>query len=425
MQKCIDKLKNKITFISHPLQHLHSVTISVGFRVGSLFENETNSGITHLLEHLHFRRLYDLSQEELYFKMQKMGSEIVGKTYNDLLTFEITIVPDFFYEAFDLIFRHYMNTVWSKLEFESELNLVIKEIENKEKTYREWIDESYFENTAYSQPIMGDIVTLKNMKLEDVYQWQAKYIVPANSCVVITGHMNNEMLSYAQGKLESLQNKGNSISPCVCFPKNFGHRKLQSDCCVVPIDDINSDVTIFCDVDSDLDYETVRLLSSILGEGCGSKLGVELREKFAFTYDINTELISFNGFNRLSISFMVSNSDFSDCMMAAFKTIASTKCFISDTEFASSFTFFTKNQVMDLDNTVALNQNYMFSDFTLNDIISDPLQREEKYESITKEDLMACARELFRSCNFSFLIETAISEGDIIDILRKSLSVLI
>lgn len=425
MQKRIKKLKNKIIFISHPLQHLHSVTISVGFRVGSLFEDETNSGITHLLEHLHFRRLYDLSQEELYFKMQKLGAEIIGKTYNDLLTFEITIVPDFFNEAFDLIFRHYLNTVWSKSEFEGELNLVIKEIENKEKTYREWLDESYFEDTAYSQAIIGDIVTLKNMTLEDIYQWQVKYLVSANSCVVITGNVNNEMLSYAQGRLESLQDNGNSISPCVCLPKNFGHRNLESDCCIVPVDDINSDVTIFCDIDSDLDYETVRLLSSILGEGCGSKLGVELREKFAFTYDINTELISYNGFCRMSVSFMVSNSDFSECMIAAIKTIASTKYFISDTEFDSSFTFFTKNQVMDLDDTVDLNHNYMFSDFILNDKISEPLRRKEKYESITKEDLMICARKLFRSSNLSFLVETAIPEDEIMDVFRKSLSLLV
>lgn len=54
MEKKLVKLKNGITFISQKLDNVHSVTISVNFKVGSLYEDQINNGITHLIEHLFF-----------------------------------------------------------------------------------------------------------------------------------------------------------------------------------------------------------------------------------------------------------------------------------------------------------------------------------------------------------------------------------
>lgn len=425
MNKKVTKLENGIIFISHQLCHLHSVTISVSFRVGSLYESDTNSGITHLLEHLHFRRLYDLSQDELYFKMQILGAEIVGKTYNDLLSFEITVVSDFFTEAFDLMFRYFMDSTWTKTEFNDELGLVVKQIENKSQTYREWLDETYFHDTAYSQPIMGNIETLRKISIQDIHLWKKKYLVPANSCVVITGCADNDMLNYAKSKLENLSSIGDACKSVICFPKNFSQRNLKHDCFVTPCDELTSDVTLFFDVPINLDYEIVRLLSSILGEGCGSKLGIELREKSAFTDDVYTELVPFYGFNRLSISFDVNNSDFYESIKAALDVIHSLKCGISNEEILTSLTFFTNNQLMDLDDPIGLNRNYIISDFVLGHKISDPLNRKRKYEEIDKARLLECAQELFVSDNLSFLIETSIPENDVISILEKTISELL
>lgn len=339
MSKNIEKLNNGIILISHQLCHLHSVTISVGFRVGSIYESDENRGITHLLEHLHFRHLSDLTQDDLYFKMQILGAEILGKTYHDLLTFEITVVPDFFTEAFDLMFRHFMDLNCTEEEFNEELNLVVKQIENKNQSYREWLDENYFHDTVYSLPIMGDIETVREISLDGVHQWSKKHLIPENSCVVITGCADNDMLNYAKSKLEGLSSVGEACKPVECFPENFSQRNLKDDCIVIPGEEDISDVTLFFDVPKNLDFECVRLLSSILGEGCGSKLGIALREKSAFTDEVYTELISFYGFHRLSISFDVNNSDFDECIKEALQVIHSLKSDISNQDILTSLTF--------------------------------------------------------------------------------------
>lgn len=423
MSKNVENLKNGMVLISHQLCHLHSVTISIGFRVGSLYESDTNGGITHLLEHLHFRHLYDLNQNELYFKMQLLGAEVVGKTFKDLLSFEITVVPDFFTDAFDLMFRFFMNSNWTKEEFSDEINVVVKQIENKTQTYREWLDEVYFHDTYYSRPTMGNIKTLRKISIKEVRQWNRKYLVPENSCVVITGCADYDMLNYAKSRLQSLSPSGYTHKPVICFPKNFCRRNLENDCIIISSDEVISDVTLFFDVSANLDYETVRLLSSILGEGCGSKLGIELREKSAFTDDVYTELASFYGFNRLSISFNVNNSDFYECIKIMLQVIWSLKYDISNNEILTSLAFFTNNQVMDLDDSIGLNRNYLIADFALCHKISEPLKRKRKYEEIDKTRLLKCARDLFIADNLSLLIETSIPKQDIVNALKKWLMI--
>ncbi|RGI76372.1 insulinase family protein [Ruminococcus bromii] len=74
MEKKLVKLKNGITFISQKLDNVHSVTISVNFKVGSLYEDQINNGITHLIEHLFFRQWDNLPQKQLYYEMQCMGA---------------------------------------------------------------------------------------------------------------------------------------------------------------------------------------------------------------------------------------------------------------------------------------------------------------------------------------------------------------
>lgn len=422
MSKKICRIDNGVLLISHQLCHLHSVTVSVGFRIGSLYENNYNSGITHFLEHLLFRHLHDLTQSELYLKMQMLGAEIVGKTYSDLMSFEITVVPEFFADALNIMLKYFMEVQWTATEFNDELSVVMRQIENHSQSYREWLDDSYFSNNAYSQSIMGDSEALNNLSIQDLYRWKRLYLVPANSCVIITGCIDEIAIEYAKAQLMSLTPSGKSNQPALCLPDNFGRRTLENDCDIIPCDESISDVTIFFDVPAELDYETVKLLSSILAEGCGSKLGIELREKAAFTDDIYAELVSFYGFSRLSISFDVNGADFEKCINTTFQAISSLCKEIKEEEMISSIIFFTKNQLMDLDDSISLNRNYMISDFSLDrNIISNPIDRKAKYESLDRIKLLECANKLLISSNLSFLIETNLDSGFVKKIIERSI----
>ena len=62
----IIKLSNGLTFIYYPISNAQSVEIGLYVKAGSRYETKSNNGITHLLEHMHFRQLGNMSQEEIY-----------------------------------------------------------------------------------------------------------------------------------------------------------------------------------------------------------------------------------------------------------------------------------------------------------------------------------------------------------------------
>lgn len=408
MNKRIQKLNNGIMLISHRLDNVHSVTVSVNFKVGSLFETAENNGITHLLEHLLFRRLDDLTQMQLYYRMQCLGAEIIGKTFNGFLSFEISVVPENFIPAFEIMLRYFNSFSFSEDEFDSEKKVVLKQIENDYQSFSQWIDENYLRETQYELPIMGTEESVENLTIDSVEAWKEKYLCPQNSCIAITGNFTTSDYKYACEKLSLINSTGNTYEIPKVLPVGFADRNYNNRYSIFDSDSELCDIVLFVDIGPDTDYETVRLLSSILGEGCGSRLGLELREKYALTDDIATELKSFYGFNIFAISYTVNNSDFYKSVKILFETIKSVKQKISKSDYDSSICFFTKDQLMDYDYPREMNRNYVLCDFVLGLTISEPSQRRKKYESIKIEDLEICAKNIFKSSNISFLIDTSL-----------------
>lgn len=417
--KQIKKLDNGITLITHQLSNTHSVMISVNFKVGSLYENNDNNGITHLIEHLFFRKWDSLVQEKLYFEMMSMGAEIIGKTYHDFVSFSITVVPDFFVQAFSLIIRCLNRFTWNEDSINLEKKVVCKQIENHYPTFQNWIDDNYFKNTAYEYSIMGTTEIVKSLSVNDINKWKETYFCCNNACVAVTGNYNDDDLMDCYNIMSIINNAGKPSDRIICMPQNFNNRSYDNRFNIIHDDSEDTDITVFFDVNTSYDFETVRLLSSVLGEGCGSVLSKILREENGFTDDVYTDLMCFDGFYRLSISFTVSKGDFFNSMQCFFDGVIKVKNSILKEEYQSSICFFTNNQMMDLDNPKTLNDRYVLCDFVLPSIISEPSALKEKYEKITCEDLYSYSNQIFTKNNISFLIQTDIDSDKVKSYLEE------
>lgn len=424
MSNKVKKLKNGIKLITHTLPNTHSITISVNFRVGSIYESNKNNGITHLVEHLFFRKLYDLSQDKLYFKMQSIGSEIIGKTFKDYVSFSMTVVPKFFNEAITLMDKLFYEFCWSNKEIDLEKRVVIRQIENKYESFSEWINNCYLKDTKYSLPVMGNIKNINSLTPKEINLWKEKFFYPNNSCVVLTGNTTSAQINLTETILEKFLNKG-IIQPFVSSPpEKFNRRNKNNRFTFSHCDSEFSEIVVFFDVCKEINYETVRLLVSILGEGCGSKLAMAMREKFTVTDDVFIELTPYYGFSNISISFTIRNDLLHKGMKLLFQNLREVCNSIVSIEYESSIRFFTDNQLMDLDNPQSLNREYVLCDFVLDVPVLEPMERKKKYESLTLNDLILCAKSIFTSNNISFLIETSENTKYLSDFLEKCIDYL-
>ena len=67
------------------LPHAHSVFFSLVLPVGAVREEEEKAGITHLIEHLCFRRTQTLGQREIYRFFEQRGANVNAVTGKNFL----------------------------------------------------------------------------------------------------------------------------------------------------------------------------------------------------------------------------------------------------------------------------------------------------------------------------------------------------
>ncbi len=419
-----EKLKNGILLISHQLPKTNCVTISISFKCGTLFENDSNNGISHLVEHLFFRQFGELSQKELYYRTLLIGAEINASTYCDYVTFSITVVPKFFIQALNLISECLHEYHWSEEVILKEKRVVIKQIENDCLTFEKWIDSFYFKNTKYAYEIMGNVEKINNLSEKEINSWKDEFFCSCNSCVTIVGNFSDNDFQYANNFLSTIKKSGELKSSIIALPKGFLKRNSQNRYTIVESDSNYSEITVFFDVPKDLDYETIRLISSMIGEGCESLLAMALRENNNFTDDVYTKLYCFYGFIDY-ISFSVSNSDFYESLKCLFYTLSTFKTNFKKSYYDTNINFFTVNQIMDYDSPKSLNSDYVLCDFVFDGlIVSEPTEKQRKYQKISIDEINDCSHNVFQSKNITFLIESSLNKLYIKEICEKFIDLL-
>lgn len=387
-------LNNNIKVYSKQNKELNVINIGFYFRNGIAYENLKNNGISHITEHMFFRNLNGIGQQDLYFRMERIGTTLRAKTYSDFVSFDMSVAPKYFVSALEIILNLLADFQWSQQDFEQELKIVKKQIEfAPTDSFGSFVDSNYFKGTKLSKPIMGTIDTVCALTLDDVNCWKRRFFNSNNVCCVLTGGFTDYDLTYFLDKLNRIEKS--QVLPTkrnIIFPKDLCKRNYESDLIIETELEI-TDISVTFDVDYNMDICYVDMINSILGEGVGSKLSLVLREQTALTNEIYSKVDVFPNFGRITIEFSVYNCDVERSLKIFFEELIKFKTMITEKDLLSSIVFFTDNKEMIFDSPSELNFFYGWNGFILQhetnirNII-------EKYNSITVEKLIEVANNI-------------------------------
>lgn len=396
-------LKNKLTVIHDCNPNLHSVKITVFFKCGSLFESLGNQGITHLTEHMFFRRLFDLRQNELYFKTELIGGFLRGRTFCDCVCFDIGCFPKYFKRAFDIISRTLYNFHWEESELEAEKAIVKNQIDFKGFSIESFCDKKYFKSTKYAFPIMGTFKSLENLTIEKVNRWKEKYFTCDNCCIVLTGAFSKSDLNYALISLEKIENRGESFSPPKILPQNIFNRTNNDDK-IIADDSGVSDVFVYFDIDIEkYNINQCEIIMNMLCKGDGSRLIYLLRDKLGLAENIDSWLTLYNGFARMSFTYSVRTEYVKESLKAMFCEISNFRKIINIRDFQSTITFFTDNVYSQFDDASELGFNYGWYDFIMG-VEYNPEEKAKYNKKLSIESLTKTANNILSSENMTVMI---------------------
>ena len=187
------------------------VVSSIWYKVGSSYEQNGISGISHILEHLMFKGTKNMKPGEFSKKIKQIGGSENAFTGRDFTGYYQKVHKDYLELCLELESDRMRNLVF-------EQDLVNKEVDvvKEERRLRtddqpiskvfEKIGQQIFGMSGYGIPIVGTMNDISNVTISNLKKWYDNYYVPSNAIVIIAGDIDfdrtKELVKKHYGKIE-------------------------------------------------------------------------------------------------------------------------------------------------------------------------------------------------------------------------------
>lgn len=185
--------------------HRAPVVVSqVWYKVGSSYETEGYTGLSHVLEHMMFKGTKQRGPGEFSRIIAENGGSENAFTSRDYTAYFQRLEKSRLPVAFELEADRMRNLRLDAAEFAKEVKVVMEERRLRTEDSAtaltfEQFNAVAFLNSPYRTPIIGWMDDLENLHVEDLQKWYQQWYAPNNAVLVVAGDVNPaEVLKLAQ-----------------------------------------------------------------------------------------------------------------------------------------------------------------------------------------------------------------------------------
>jgi len=190
-------LKNGMKILVNEDHRAPVVVSQVWYRVGSSYEANGRTGLSHVLEHMMFKGSEKYQPGEFSKIIAKHGGRENAFTGKDYTAYFQQLEKSRLKVSMEMEADRMVNLTLPDKEFKKELAVVIEERhmrtddKPRSKTYEQF-NAMAFMSSPYSQPIIGWQNDLDNMEVEDLQKWYQQWYSPGNATLVVVGDVNHQ-----------------------------------------------------------------------------------------------------------------------------------------------------------------------------------------------------------------------------------------
>ena len=169
--------------------------IQVWYKIGTSYEHEGITGLSHALEHMMFKGTKKHKSGEFEKMVSAIGARNNAFTSQDYTAYYEVLAADKLEDAVEIEADRMRNLVFDPEEFKKEIEVVKEErrwrTDDKPSSLtREQFNAIAFLNSPYRAPVIGWMVDLEGMKMQDAIDWYKKWYTPNNATLVVVGDVD-------------------------------------------------------------------------------------------------------------------------------------------------------------------------------------------------------------------------------------------
>jgi zinc protease len=178
--------------------HRAPVVVSqVWYKVGSSYEHDGITGVSHVLEHMMFKGTEKLAPGEFSRRIAELGGRENAFTGRDYTAYFQTLERSLLETAFELEAERMRHLVLDPEEFAKEVRVVMEERrlrteDNPQSLTWERFNATAFLTSPVRNPVIGWMDDLENLRLADLETWYRQWYAPNNATLVVVGDVDPE-----------------------------------------------------------------------------------------------------------------------------------------------------------------------------------------------------------------------------------------
>lgn len=279
------------------------IWFNVGSRHESNFSDMLSRGIAHLTEHMILRGGSGVSVDEMSSRVDLMGSDFNAETERDFTAYWGRTPSQYAGEALELLLDSVMAPRMAEDEFPAEISAILDEINSYEHNPEERAMNMLFERVLWDSPLAMSVGGSReefraSATPEAVLDFWRRWYSPERATVVVAGNVEMaDVLDTVNSKVAEhgswLENANSQSSPYI--PHLYTPKRKPY---FVDVRDDPGRTYAYLGVRgvpfSHPLYYPILVLSSILGDGVGSRANMIIRQKHGLAYSATSSHQAFS-----------------------------------------------------------------------------------------------------------------------------------
>lgn len=394
---------NGISIYSLTNPNLRSFCLSLYVRAGSIFEDSSNNGISHIFEHVVFRSLKD-KYENFYELIATHGLSLRGCTYKEFVRFTIDGPRHEFDFAVEILCSLFDEIKLTSHDFNNEKGRIKAEIREKDErnSLDFYFDGIVWRNSEAKRTVLGYCKTIDRVSVKRINEFRQKVLSAGNCFVYATGNISDKNLDALNKKISELDisQSNPGFTNTVTVNDEFFHREKKIW--------IKNNYWHYIQIGFDVDCSkypggVYDLLYALLFNGDKALVYNYLSEDNPIIYSYDSTFEQYDNVGNINFSFEVDRNKIED----VFKTVVELLNAAKDGRFnfEANLNYEMFNWELDLDNPDNLNWNMAYYNHILK---TQPIDYSDEFYGrfrVTKEQIIDAAKYIFRKCNMTVAVK--------------------
>lgn len=276
-----------LKLIAKRLDNFHTVCFGIYVNVGSVREDASTNGMSHLIEHLLFKGTKRRTALQISEEIDDIGANINAFTAKDCTCFYTKSVSSDLEKCMDVLSDMYFNATFPDEELTREKQVVLEEIKMCEDTpddvSQDLISKALFDGQPLGQTILGKAQNIEYSDRHSIQNFKNTHYIPQNTVLSVAGEVDFEKLDKLVERYFENAFNGNYPPPAPEPTSQYTSRFIYK---FKDIEQVHLEFAVPSCSAIDDKRQATNLLASILGGGSSSRLFQSIREQNGLAYNV-------------------------------------------------------------------------------------------------------------------------------------------